>query len=120
MAQQTKEFLNIPAKFTDSIYQSLEDGDFNALKDFPNFLDDLLAIQPGVEGINQIREENATMSIEDRDSVFDFVQNAMPNVNPDDRYDITSAMTGFLSLFRIAWRKGYEKGLEEGRQTQQA
>lgn len=111
--KETKEGLRIPAKLIDSIYASTADGSFNLLQDFANFIDDIGAIQPGIEGLRLIDEENATMPIQEREELRQSMMDDMPNVNIDDRYDITDGITGILSFFRIGWRKGFERGQED-------
>lgn len=114
--KETNELLTVPAKFVDSTYQALADGKFDPLTDFTKYIDDILAIQSGVEGINKVKEENATMSIEDRDGVLKNLSSNMPSVPETDRYDISAGIHGLLSIFRIGWRKGHEKGLAEGQE----
>lgn len=104
--QNTKDVLNLPAKLIDSVYASLADGSFNPLTDFGNFIDDFVAIKPAIDGIKGIKNENATMPIESRKELASSIEGAMSNVPEGDRYDIASAMTGVLSMFRIGWRKG--------------
>ena len=109
--KETKEFLTIPSKFIDSTYKSLEDGNFKFLEDFGNYVDDLLAIQPGVQGINLVDDENATMTIAEANELKVAMSSQMPNVPENDRFDLTEGMSGLLAFFRIGWRKGYERGL---------
>jgi len=108
--KESKEFLILPAKLLDSIYKSLEDGKFQPLTDFTNFIDDVIAIQPAVEGFGLIDDENATMDISEREDLRSTMLSEMGNVPVDDSYDIADGVTGILSLFRIGWRKGYNKG----------
>lgn len=108
--QQTKEFAPLVPMFIDSTYKSLEDKNFNFFKDFTNYVDDFIAIQPGIEGFSEIDNENATMSIEERDEIEAVIYASMPNVPETDRYDITKAISGVLAGFRLGWRKGQERG----------
>lgn len=107
--KETREALRIPAKLTDSVYKSLEDGKFN-LQDVANFIDDIGVFQPGIDGFSLINDENATMPIQERDQLRQSMIDDMPNVPEDDRYDLTDGITGLLSFARIGWRKGYERG----------
>jgi len=102
----TKNVLKLPAKITDSVYASLEDGDFNFLTDFQNFIDDFIAVKPAIDSIKEMKEENLSMSIEERKDLQTSIVAEMPNVNEDDSFDIASGLTGVLSMFRIGWRKG--------------
>lgn len=104
--QKTKDVLTLPAKLTDSVFASLKDGNFNALTDFGNFIDDISAIKPAIDGAKGLKDENAIMSIDARKELGPAIEAQMPNVPADDRYDIADAMTGILSAIRIGWRKG--------------
>ena len=106
MNKDTKEAMAVPAKLIDSVYQSLEDGSFNAFKDFSNFIDDIIAIQPAVDGITNMKSENASMPVGERDEVLESIKGNMPNVPETDRYDIAAIMGGSLAAFRLGWRKG--------------
>ena len=113
MAKETKEFVVLPAKITDSIYASMADGNFHLLKDLPNFFDDFMAAPTAINGFDKIKQENIDMSIEEREGVRKTFGQNMPNVPESDRYDLESGLNGILSFVRFAWRKGYEAGKKE-------
>lgn len=101
----TKNVLRLPAKLADSVYASLSDGKFN-IADFGNFIDDFTAVKPAIDSFKGMKEENIQMGIDERKELQGSVESEMQNVDPSDRYDIASAMTGVLSMFRVGWRKG--------------
>jgi len=111
--KETSEFMAIPAKLIDSTYKSLEDGNFSALKDVSHYIDDFIALPAGIEGINKIKEENATMTIEERKELRQDIYNQMPNIPELDRIDISDGLHGVLALVRIAFRKGHEAGVQQ-------
>lgn len=111
--KQSKEFLSIPGKFINGTYRSLEDGSFDPLTDFPNYIEGLLALQPGIQGINEMRGENATMTIAEREDLRASLEGDMAAVPADDRYDLASGITGLLSWFRLGWRSGANRARQE-------
>jgi hypothetical protein len=111
--KETKELNAIPARFINGFYRSMEDGDFDFLTDYVNFLGTVTAIQPGISGASKIKEENIGMSIEDRNDLLDSLDREMPDVPPEDRYDIAHGLHGTLAWVRLAWRKGAQKGAED-------
>lgn len=111
--KESKEFVILPAKLIDSTYQSLADGDFSILTDATNYIDDFISIQPAVQGFGEIRTENETMTVQEAEEIRDVISASMPNVDPQDRRDLTAGLDGVLSIFRLAWRRGAEKATKE-------
>ena len=109
---QTKEFNRIFTQFVNGYYLSVEDGDFDFMKDYAHFIGALTAIQPGIKGAKEMKDENINMDIPAREEVLQSMFSEMPNVNQSDRYDIASGMHGIWSLIRLSWRKGHERGRE--------
>ena len=107
--KDTTEFIRIPAMLVDSTYKSLEDGTFNGLTDFQNYLDDIFAIQPGVEGFKNIGTELNTATPAQFEVVNSAISNAMPNVPERDKYLIGNIMMGALSAFALGKKAGREE-----------
>lgn len=111
--KETKEFIQLPAGLVNAIYAALADGDFNLLKDFQAFIPLFLSGQPAIDGFDKIKDEQITATIEEREDVKRIIPLSLSNVPESDKYDLTEAFSGMLSIVRFAWRKGYEKAKNE-------
>ena len=114
-AENTEKVLRVPAKLIDSTVQSLADGKFDGLREFPNYIDDLISISDGADGIKQIADESVGMSREAKYGVAPAMENEMPNVPAEDREDIALGLSGLASIARIFFRRGRKQGVAEGR-----
>lgn len=108
--KETGELLIIPAKLFDSIKASLANGQFKLGEDFTNFLDDLAAIEPGINGVSLIKEEAATQSNDDRSQLQQLLAANMPNVEGNQKDLIARGIMGIYSFYHLIFAYGFEAG----------
>lgn len=109
--KETAEALTPIVKVIDSIYQSTNDGTpFNLGQDYPNFIDDLLSIQPAIDGLNQVDEESITQTEEDRNQIKAVLRSNMPNVPAPQSYLVVDIIMGLHAGASLAWRRGFNAG----------
>ena len=111
--KETTEFMVMPAKLTDSTVVSLKDGNFEPLKDFQNYFDDLLHGNTAFQGMDKIKDEQINAKVPDLRKLRGDLETHMPNLEERDRYDVATILDGFLAIYRFGVTAGYKKRQKE-------
>lgn len=115
MAKETKDLAVLFAKVINSIVQAAADGKFSPLQDVQYFIDDLLAIQPAIEGAQLFGEEAATMTDEQKKEVRGVIEGELSALAPSDRTDLADFLIGNYGVARFFYRRGYNKGMADAK-----
>ena len=109
--KETAELLTPFVKVVDSVFQSTNDETpFEFNKDYPNFIDDLLTLQPAIQGADQVDEESLTQTPEDRQNIRTALKGQMPNVPETQKELYVDAVMGMHAITSLFWRRGFNAG----------
>lgn len=108
--KESTELLTIPVKVVNSFYQSLEDGSFDLSQDWGNFLDDIIALQPGLSGFKLIGGEAGTQTPDDRANMRKSLIAQMPNVPGLEAELWGDTVMGLHAVYSLIFARGFEAG----------
>lgn len=109
--KETAELLTPMAKVVDSVFQSTAGGQkFDFREHYPNFIDDLLTLQPAIQGADQVDEEALTQTPEDRQNIRAVLKGQMPNVPETQKELYVDSIMGVHAITSLFWRRGFNAG----------
>lgn len=105
MNKETKEIFVAAAVVYKSAKAASEDGKID-FTDIGHFFDDIPHIQAAIEDAGKVPSEVANMSNEDKEEIFEAVENELGEaLSDEDRSDIIDIAQGLFSTYRIIRRK---------------
>lgn len=107
--KETTEFLEALTGTVNSGFQAAADGKLG-VEDIAFFFDDISRWQEGIKNLT-FAQEAAKSTPEGVENAFAAANAQMGNVPPALRYDITNALKGFYSLYRLGVAHGKQQAL---------